>query len=76
MSITLDFSPADIQLIQEQANASNVSVEQFSREAIMKAARNAAYLAKIDRAIKQMHEGTGTWITDEQLEALANGDTI
>ena len=26
--------------------------------------------------IKQMHEGTGTLITDEQLEALANGHAI
>jgi len=76
MSITLDFSPADIQLIQEQANASNVSVEQFSHEAIMKAARNAAYMAKIDRGIKQMHEGTGKFFTDEELEALFNGNNI
>ncbi len=76
MSITIDFSPADIALIREQALANNTTAEEFIRQASAKAARNAAYLATIDRGIKQMHEGTGTLITNEQLEALANGDSI
>ena len=76
MSITLNYSPADLELLKAQAAASNRSVEEFIMEASMKSARNAEYLAMIDRSIKQMHEGTGTWITDEQLEALENGDTI
>ena len=60
MSITIDFSPSDVQFIQEQATAGNISIEQFSREAILKAARNAAYLAKLDRAFKQSVEGKCT----------------
>lgn len=60
MSITIDLSPADVQFVQEQAAAGNISVEQFSKDAIMKAARNAAYLAKLDRAFKQSIEGKCT----------------
>lgn len=60
MPITIDFSPADARLVREQAQAGNVSVEEFSHAAIMKAARNAAYLAKIDRAFKQSIEGKCT----------------
>lgn len=76
MSITIDLSPADIQLVQEQATVSNVSIEQYSREAIMKTARNAAYLAKIDRAHEQMQAGTGKRFTLDELGAFINGDTI
>ena len=46
-------SPADVKFVQTQAATGNVSVAKFSRDAIMKAARNAAYLAKLDRAFKQ-----------------------
>ena len=35
-----------------------------------KAARNAAYLSKLDRAVKQMNEGTGRTFTDEELRML------
>ena len=76
MLVTLDYSPSDMQLLKAQADAAGRSVEDFIRESSMKSARNAEYLSMLDRSIRQMHEGTGTWITDEQLEALANGDTI
>lgn len=76
MTVTLNYLPADLELLRAQAAAANQSVEDFIINASLKSARNAEYLAKIDRGIKQMHEGTGTLITDKQLEALANGDTI
>ena len=76
MTVTLNYPPADLELLRAQAAAANQSVEDFIINASMKSARNAEYLAKIDRGIKQMHEGTGTLITDKQLEVLANGDTI
>lgn len=60
MSITIDLSPADVEFVQAQATAGNVSIEEFSREAVMKAARNAAYLAKLDRAFRQSVEGNCT----------------
>ena len=73
MSITIDFSPADLQLLQEQAAAGNVSVEEFIRNSSMKSARNAEYLARLDRAFQNMKEGKGTKLTWEQLERLADG---
>ncbi|MBQ7498746.1 MAG: hypothetical protein IJU00_13100 [Selenomonas sp.] len=76
MTVTLNYPPADLELLKAQAAAAHQSVEDFIIRVSMKSARNAEYLAKIDRGITQMHEGTGTLITDEQLEALANGDTI
>ncbi|HCB93284.1 MAG TPA: hypothetical protein DEP57_05665 [Selenomonas sp.] len=76
MSITLEFSPADMELIQEQAKASNRSAEDFIREAAAKSARNAAYLARIDRATKNLDEGRGKFFTDEELEALFNGNSV
>ena len=39
----------------------------------MKDERNAQYLAKIDRGIRQMREGTGKAFTDEELEQLIHG---
>ena len=74
MSIIIDLSPSDVQFVQEQATAENVSVEQFSRDAIMKAARNAAYLAKLDKGFKQMAEGRFTHFTDEELRQMIYGD--
>ena len=74
MSITIDFSPADMDLIQEQATASNTTAENFIREASAKAARNAAYLAMLAKGFKQAEEGTGTYFTDEELRKLIYGN--
>ena len=60
MSITIDFSPADLEIITEQAKVGNTSVEEFIRSASAKAARNAEYMAKIDRACQQSIEGRCT----------------
>ena len=76
MTVTLNYAPADLELLRAQATAINQSVEDYIMKASLKSAHNAEYLAKIDLGIKQMHEGTGTLITDEQLEALANGHAI
>ena len=74
MSITIDLTPADTELLTAQATAKNVSVEEFSYEAVMKAARNAAYLASIDRAIKNADAGHCTYLTDKQLREIVYGD--
>ena len=57
MSITIDFSPADMALIEAQASARNTTAEEFIRTASAKAARNAEYLSTLDRAFRQMEEG-------------------
>ena len=71
MSITIDLSPADVQLIQ-QAAAGNISIEQFSREAILKAARNATYLAKLRKADEEIEQGKVVKFTDEEWERFIN----
>ena len=72
MSITIDFTPADIQLIQQQATAGNVSIEQFSREAIRKAARNAEYIAKLRKSEEQINQGNVVKFSDEEWERFIN----
>ena len=75
MSITIDFSPADTRLIQEQAAACNTSMEQFSRDAVLKAARNAAYLAEIDRRTNDVRNGRNiVSFTNEEWETFGHGD--
>mgnify|MGYP002623660207 CR=1 FL=1 len=69
MSITIDFSPADMKMLQVQATAGNVSVEEFSRNAIMKAAKNAEYLAELRRRTKDIRECKNmVSFTDEEWE--------
>ena len=74
MSITIDLTPADAEFLAAQAAARHVSVEEFSREAVMKAARNAAYLASIDRAIENADAGHCTYLTDEELKDIVYGN--
>ena len=76
MTVELNYPPADLELIRAQAAAAHQSVEDFIMNASMKSARNAEYLAKIDRAKKRLDEGKGKHFTDEELEALFNGADI
>ena len=73
MSITIELSPADAEFLRAQAAARNISAEEFSREAVMKAARNAAYLASIDRAVENADAGHCTYLTDEELKGIVYG---
>ncbi len=72
MSITIDFSPAAMALIKEQAMAQNTTAEEFIRTASEKAARNAEYLAMLDKSRKQLQEGKVIKKTMEELEAMAS----
>jgi len=73
MSITIEFSPADLRLLQEQAAAGNVSVEEFIRQSSVKSARNAEYLAMLDKSMKEFEEGKYVRKTTEELEELIRG---
>ncbi len=74
MSITINFSPADVEFIAAQAAAGNVSLEEFSKQAILKAAQNAAYLAMLDRSRQEAREGKVIAKTMTELEAMAADD--
>ena len=71
MSITIDFTPADVEFIQAQASAGNVTLEEFSKQAILKAAQNAAYLAMLDKSRKEQAAGKVIERSLEELEAMA-----
>ena len=72
MSITLDFAPADMAIIEQQAAAAKQSIERFIIEAAAKSARNAAYLDMLDKSRKQLQEGKVVRKTMEELEAMAS----
>ena len=73
MSLTIDLSPADVEFIRIQAMENNVSIEEFSYEAIMKAALNAAYLTRINQAKKNADLGHCTYVTDDELREIVYG---
>lgn len=74
MSITINFSPADVEFIAAQAAAGNVSLEEFSKQAILKAAQDAAYLAMLDKSRQEAKEGKVIAKTMTELEAMAADD--
>lgn len=74
MSITIDFSPASMALIKKQAMTQNTTAEEFIRAASEKAARNAEYLAGIERAKKNADAGNCTYLTDDELRGIVYGN--
>ena len=71
MSIAVDFSPADIQLIQAQADEEQMTVSEFIQRVTLKAVRNAEYLAMLDESERQLREGKIVIKSMEELEAMA-----
>ena len=71
MTITIDYSPDSIEMIERQAAASNTTAEDFIRKASEKAARNAEYLAMLDRSHQELREGKVIVKTMAELEAMA-----
>lgn len=83
MTLALDISVADTKRIENFAAKNNLSIQDFVlrsvREKIeneLKDERNSAYLAKIDRGIRQMKDGTGRFFTDAELEAFIHGHPL
>lgn len=83
MTLAIDISAADTQRIETFAAKNNLSIQDFVMRSVwekiesdLKAERNARYLAKIDRGIRQMQEGTGKAFTDEELEQLIHEHAV
>ena len=76
MSITIDFSPADMAMIEEQATLSQVSVDDFIKEAVAKAARNAAYLAELDARIEEVAQGKVVTFGEDEWEKFINEKSV
>lgn len=76
MTVTLDFTPNDVAFIESQAIAANLTVEDFSRAAILKAANNAAYLNKLEKSEKQIKEGQVKTFTAEEWERFVSEQEV
>ena len=77
MTITIDYTPENKELIERQAIANNTTAEEFIRDASLKAARNAEYLAELDRRSKDIAEGKNIIsFTDKEWEAFINAQNI
>lgn len=84
MTLALDISAADTRRIENCAAKKNLSIQDFILRSVFekiendqeKDERNAAYLAKIDRGIRQMKKGTGKFFTDAELEELIHGRSL
>lgn len=72
MTVSVNFNEADSTLLENAASHNQISASEFVHEAAMKAARNAAYLAKLNRADEQIKSGKYRIVSWEELEALAN----
>ena len=55
---------------KDEKNVVLISLEQYN--SLMKALRNAEYLEKIDKSLKQVEEGKVVVKTMEELEAMEN----
>ena len=71
MTISFNLSDSDAALVEEYTKNNNISASDFAREAMMKAARNAAYLAKLAHADEQIRNGQVVVKTWEELEEMA-----
>ncbi len=76
MTVSLDFTPNDAAFIESQAIAANLTVEDFSRAAILKAANNAAYLNKLEKSEKQIKEGQVKTFTAEEWERFVSEQEV
>lgn len=76
MSITIDFNPADTVLVQKRAEAQNLSIEEYIRQAVLKDANNHAYLAKLELSREQIQKGQVVTFTDDEWERFTHAQDI
>lgn len=67
MTISITFTDEEIEMLNFYASEKKINLQ----EAVRKAVRNEAYLAKLNKADKQLQEGKVIVKTMEELEAMA-----
>ena len=72
VTVTLNYPPADLEILKAQAAAANQTVEDFIIKASMRSANNAAYLAKLKKADEEIRQGKVVKFTDEEWEKFIN----
>ena len=76
MTISINLNEAEAALVSKYAQEKQVSVSEFAHEAMMKAARNAAYLAKLDDSDRQIREGKVVEFTAAEWEKFVNEQNL
>ncbi|MBO6178277.1 MAG: hypothetical protein J6O04_03815 [Selenomonadaceae bacterium] len=76
MTIAVELSPSDVAFVKSQAFAANLSVETFARDAIMKVANNAEYMAKLNESDEQIKGGKVKRFTAEEWEKFVNEQDV
>ena len=76
MQLTIDFSPADIVLMQERATATNVNIEDYVRKTVLKETNNSAYLSKLEMSREQIRNGQVVTFSDEEWERFIDAKDI
>ena len=66
MLVSINFNSTDAAALEAMATQNQISVEDFTRRAVLKELRNAAYTAKLDRAFQNLKEGK--WTQHELVE--------
>lgn len=73
MSKPINFAPRELTLFKQELDK---QLAQGGGVDILKALRNARYLAGLERSIKQFDEGKVVKFTAEQWEAFVNGQNL
>ena len=71
MLLSIDLNERDAVLFQRYADRNNITVSEAMLQSMRKAARNAEYLAKLDKADEQVRNGQVVIKTMAELEAMA-----
>ena len=66
MTLAFNFDDIDTKLIQRSAAKQNLSLVEFARQAMLKAAHNAEYLSMLDESRRQIAEGKIVSFSDEE----------
>ena len=69
----INFAPAELKLFKDELDR---QLEEGNGIDILKAIRNARYLAMLDRSFKEIEEGKVVSFTDEEWEAFVNAQDL
>ncbi|MBR3623899.1 MAG: hypothetical protein IKN43_11220 [Selenomonadaceae bacterium] len=72
MPITIEFSPADVQIIRRIAEKNRVTMAQYIHELTINAIHENEEMEEIDRRLEQVRNGKVVFKSMEELEEMEN----